>query len=184
MGMGRSETLCEQYRIYHTMRGSLASRSGKLAFSMVVCMALGDSWQRRGTSVHSRLRGTVPIARPSDATQHQATQIVNQLVLTRRETAERVALLHGWYVHELNVTKPSQSLLEPAVLSSDQFVEQFRKARGVRKPLSAAGLQAVREVFVQTVQPVQAALREAERLEWRLNDLVNKPMASRRTRCG
>ena len=31
----------------------------------------------------------------------------------------------------------------------------------------------MREEYVKTVRPIQAALREAERLEWRLNDLVN-----------
>ena len=35
-------------------------------------------------------------------------------------------------------------------------------------------MQAVREEYAQTVQPMQAALREAERLEWRLSDLVNE----------
>jgi hypothetical protein len=57
---------------------------------------------------------------------------------------------------------------------SDEFVEQIRRARGARKPLSAAGVQAVREEYANTVRPMQAALREAERLERRLSDLVNQ----------
>jgi hypothetical protein len=64
--------------------------------------------------------------------------------------------------------------LDPFGLSSNEFIEQVRKARGARKPLSAAGVQAVREEYARTVQPMQAALREAERLEWRLSDLVNQ----------
>jgi hypothetical protein len=63
--------------------------------------------------------------------------------------------------------------MEPFALSSDEFVQQIRKARGVRKPLSAAAVQAARKEYAKTVQPMQAALREVERLEWRLNDLVN-----------
>ena len=35
-------------------------------------------------------------------------------------------------------------------------------------------MHAVREEYANTVQPMQAALREAERLEWRLSDLVNE----------
>ena len=83
-------------------------------------------------------------------------------------------MLRDWYVAELGILKPHRTLLEPHVLSSDDFVEQIRRARGVRKPLSAAGVQAVREEYAQTVQPMRAALREAERLEWRLSDLVNE----------
>jgi hypothetical protein len=74
----------------------------------------------------------------------------------------------------LQIAQPSRALTEPFSLSSDEFVEQIRKARGVRKPLSAAAVHAVREEYVRTVQPMQAALREAERLEWRLNELVNE----------
>jgi hypothetical protein len=82
--------------------------------------------------------------------------------------------LCDWYAAELGISKFSQLLLEPFVLSCDGFVEQIRKARGVRRPLSAAGVQAVREEYAKTVQPMEAALREAERLEWRLSDLVNE----------
>jgi hypothetical protein len=59
-------------------------------------------------------------------------------------------------------------------MTADEFYEHVRKARGARKPLSAAAVQAVREEYAQTVQPMQAALREAEGLEWRLSDLVNE----------
>ena len=36
------------------------------------------------------------------------------------------------------------------------------------------GVQAVREEYANTVQPMRAALREAARLERRLSDLVNE----------
>ena len=65
-------------------------------------------------------------------------------------------------------------MLEPFALSWDEFIKQIRSGRGKRKPLSAAGVHAVQEEYAKTVQPMQAALREAERLEWRLNDLVNE----------
>ena len=83
-------------------------------------------------------------------------------------------MLCDWYVAELGVSKPPRILLEPFALSSDQFIEQIRKARGGRTPLSAAGVHAVRGEYARTVQPMQAVLREAGRLEWRLSDLVNQ----------
>jgi hypothetical protein len=99
---------------------------------------------------------------------------VHRLTAVRRRFVEACSLLRDWYAAELGVSKPPRILLDPFTLSSDQFVEQIRKARGVRKPLSAAAVHAVREEYAQTVQPMQAALREAERLEWRLSDLVNE----------
>ncbi|MGH6918066.1 MAG: Eco57I restriction-modification methylase domain-containing protein, partial [Geminicoccaceae bacterium] len=114
------------------------------------------------------------IAAPSDAARQECIELVDQLVNVRKQASETCTLLRDWYAAELGISKPSQALLEPFWLSSDDFVEQIRKARGVRKPLSAAGVQAVREDYANTVQPMQAVLREAEGLERRLSDLVNQ----------
>jgi hypothetical protein len=83
-------------------------------------------------------------------------------------------MLRDWYIAELGISKSDRILSEPFALSSDQFLGQVRKARGARKPLSAAAVHAVRDEYARTVQPMQAALREAEGLEWRLSDLVNE----------
>jgi hypothetical protein len=116
----------------------------------------------------------LPIAKPFDEAQAATIPAVDSLIDTRRRTAETSSLLRDWYATELGIAKPNQALLEPFGLSSDEFIKQVRKARGARRPLSAAAVHAARDEYVKTVQPVQRALREAERLEWRLNDLVNE----------
>ena len=83
-------------------------------------------------------------------------------------------MLSDWYLVELGISKPSPALREPFALSSDQFLEQIRKARGARKPLSGAAVHIMREEYAKTVLPIQEMLRKAERIEWQLNDLVNE----------
>jgi hypothetical protein len=115
-----------------------------------------------------------PIPQPSEHWQTIGLACVSKLVEAKSKAVDSCAMLRDWYTAALDISRPNRLLLEPATVSSDEFVEQIRKARGVRKPLSAEGVQAVREEYVRTVQPMQAALREVERLEWRLNDLVNE----------
>jgi hypothetical protein len=117
---------------------------------------------------------SLPIAKPFDEVQAATVPTVDSLIDTRQRVAEASSLLPDWYATELGIAKPNQVLLEPFALTSDELVEQIRKARGRRKPLSAAAVHAIRQEYVKTVQPMQAALGEAERLEWRLNDLVNE----------
>src|SRR5919106_437577 len=114
----------------------------------------------------------LPIASALETDQHE--RIADGLVGIKKKNNDVCVMLHNWYAAELDITRPSRLLKEPFGLSLDEFVEQIRKARGVRKPLSAAGVQAVREEYANTVQPMQAALREAERLERRLSELVNQ----------
>jgi hypothetical protein len=116
----------------------------------------------------------LPIAGASEAVKNQAADSVARLINARKEVSEACALLRDWYAAELGITKPSQVLLEPFNLAPNEYVEQIRRARGARKPLSASAVHAIRQEHAQTVQPLQAALREAERLEWRLSDLVNE----------
>jgi hypothetical protein len=116
----------------------------------------------------------LPVVHAPDPVRAQGTHIVDQLVELRKQIARTCIILNNWYSAELDVTKPTRTMLEPFRLSVDEFMREIRKARGVRRPLSAAGVQAVREEYAQTVQPMRAGLREAERLEWRLSDLVNE----------
>jgi hypothetical protein len=97
-----------------------------------------------------------------------------RLASIRREMESARTALSDWYRLVLEISKPPRMLLEPFSQFSDEFVEQIRKARGARKPLSAAGVQAVREEYARTVQPMQATLCEAEQLEWGLSELVNE----------
>jgi hypothetical protein len=51
-------------------------------------------------------------------------------------------------------------------------VEEVRKARGKKKPLSAAAVRNLREEHARTIAPLADRLREAARLEAELSDLV------------
>jgi hypothetical protein len=109
---------------------------------------------------------TYPIASPSRDGEESALAAAAELSLIRSRLEDTRAKLADWYRVALAVSKPHRLLLDPFALSSDDFVEQICKARGARKPLSTAGVHAAREEYASTVRPMQAALREAERLEW------------------
>jgi hypothetical protein len=115
-----------------------------------------------------------PIPKPLHGNDEFASETVSRLSVIREETEVTCATLMDWYRVALEIPRPHRLLLNPFGLTADEFIEQARIARGKRKPLSAAAVHAVREEYVKTVQPIQAVLREAERLEWRLNDLVNE----------
>jgi hypothetical protein len=116
----------------------------------------------------------LPIPVPSDSTKAKCEEFCQRLRHVRSGLQGTSSMLSDWYLSELGIVMPGYLLLDPSALTSDEFVEEIRKARGARKPLSAAAVHAVREEHVRTVQPMQAALRETERLEWRLNSLVNE----------
>jgi hypothetical protein len=116
----------------------------------------------------------LPIPIPSDSAKAKCEERCQRLHHVKSGLQGTSSMLRDWYLSELDLVRPGRLLLEPSALSSDEFVEQIRKGRGVRKPLSAAGVHAVREEYAKTVQPMQAALREAERLERRLSDVVNE----------
>ena len=91
--------------------------------------------------------------------------------LHEREYEARLALL-DWLQVEHGVDNPSRRLSEPFALSSDELVAEVRRARGKRRPLSAAALGSLRAEHARTVAPVAARLREAEVAERELAGLV------------
>jgi hypothetical protein len=115
-----------------------------------------------------------PVAEPRPDARSEAESLVSQLVTAQHEAFDVQSMLATWYADQLDIATPSQMLQEPVSLSIGQFVEAIRKARGVRKPLSAAAVHAVREEYVNTIRPMQGARREVARLERRLGDLVNE----------
>jgi Eco57I restriction-modification methylase/TaqI-like C-terminal specificity domain len=115
-----------------------------------------------------------PVPAPVKGQAQAATEAVARLSSIRQATGASREKLTDWYRVVLEISRPPRLLLNPFGMTADEFYEHVRKARGARKPLSAAAVQAVREEYAQTVQPMQAALREAEGLEWRLSDLVNE----------
>ena len=74
---------------------------------------------------------------------------------------------------EYALEKPSQKLQNMAVLAPDTLIAEVKKARGKTKPLSVAGLKALKDEHLRSIVPLQTLSAEARRLEAQLADLVN-----------
>ncbi len=70
--------------------------------------------------------------------------------------------------------KPSQRLQSALDLDSDSFVNEVRKLRDKKSPLSLAALKGLREEHTRTILLAQALAREALALERKISDLVNE----------
>jgi hypothetical protein len=114
----------------------------------------------------------LPIAVPSDELRRQVEEKVLRALSIEDESLRARSLLLDWLAMEHEVVKPSQRLTEPLSLSPDDLVAEVRRARGKKKPLSAAALKNLREEHARTIAPLAEPLREAERLETELSDLV------------
>jgi hypothetical protein len=98
---------------------------------------------------------------------------VTTLIGIHAEASSTRAILADWYRAEHGIERLSRVLADPFKLDADAFVAQLRRAHGARRPLTPAGVAAVREAWRETVAPIRERLREAERLERELSDLVN-----------
>jgi SAM-dependent methyltransferase len=113
---------------------------------------------------------TIPIARPSDSLKRAAESIVIRLLSLTDEHLQVRAVIFDWLASEHQVVKSTQRLADPLSLSSDELIEEVRRVR--KKPLSAAAVRSLREEHARTIAPFAERLREAERLEAELSDLV------------
>lgn len=57
---------------------------------------------------------------------------------------------------------------------SDTSFAEVKRIRGTKQPLTAAGLQALRQEYTTTNEPARILAAEALQLECRINDLVNQ----------
>jgi hypothetical protein len=55
----------------------------------------------------------------------------------------------------------------------DALVDEVKKARGKKKPLTVADLKRLREEQGRSIVPLQALAAEARGLEWQVAELVN-----------
>ncbi len=115
---------------------------------------------------------TLPIATPDALTRETADTIVCELLPLADERLQARALLFDWLAVEHGITKPSRRLEDLLTLTPDDLVEEVRKARGKKNPLSAIALRSLREEHARTIAPLAERLREAARLEGELSDLV------------
>jgi hypothetical protein len=61
-----------------------------------------------------------------------------------------------------------------ALLDCDSFIADVKKARGKKRPLSAAGLGNLRDEYGQSIEPARALAAEALNLENEIGNLVNQ----------
>ena len=113
----------------------------------------------------------LPIAPPSDGLRQQVEERARQLLSFEDERLQTRALVDDWLKVEHGIEKPLRSL-EDFALSTEALIEEVRKARGKKKPLSAAAVRSLREEHARTIAPLAERLREAGRLEAELSDLV------------
>jgi hypothetical protein len=100
--------------------------------------------------------------------------IVDSITSIVSDANEGRRLLCGWYRYSLQIETIPNPLRKPFTLDADQFISAIQKARGVRKPLTAAAISQIREEHARTVVPIARRLGEAMRYEQRLSDLVNE----------
>lgn len=114
----------------------------------------------------------LPIAPPSEEIRRQVEERVLRVLSLADERYQTRSLLMDWLTMEHAVAKPSQRLADPLSLSSEDLVEEVRRVRGKKKPLTAAALRNLREEHAKTIASFQERLREIARLEAELSDLV------------
>ena len=82
-------------------------------------------------------------------------------------------MILDWLRVEYEIEKPTLKLQSPIDLDSDGFVAEVKKVRGKKKPLTAAGLKALRDEYARSLEPARKLAAEAVKLEHEISDLVN-----------
>jgi hypothetical protein len=85
--------------------------------------------------------------------------------------------LHDWLRVEYEIVKPSNKLFTATDLDFDTWVSEAKRIRGKKLPLTAAGVQGLREEYTRTIDPARALAAETLTLERTLSDLVNQAYA-------
>jgi hypothetical protein len=73
-----------------------------------------------------------------------------------------------------SLEKPSNKLLAVTELDSDTWVAEVKRIRGKKLPLTAAGVQGLRDEYTGTIEPARALAAKTLSLERTLSDLVNQ----------
>ena len=116
---------------------------------------------------------SIPIAQPDDRTRFLTESAVRRIIeITASQQATRRTVL-DWLRVEYEIEKPTLKLQSPVDLDSDAFVAEVKKVRGKKKPLTAAGLKALRDEYARSLEPARKLAAEAMKLEHEISDLVN-----------
>lgn len=120
------------------------------------------------------LMENLPIAEPSTAIREAAEKAVRRLIeITARQQQTQRTLL-DWLRVEYAIEKPGNKLQAASALDSDTLVSEVKRIRGKKQPLTAAGVQGLRDEYTRTIEPARALAAETLKLECALSALVNQ----------
>jgi hypothetical protein len=117
---------------------------------------------------------TLPVAEPTTAVRDATERAVRRLIeITVRQQQTQRTLL-DWLRVEYAIEKPGNKLQAVTDLGSDTFLAEVKRIRGKKLPLTAAGVQGLREEYTRSIDPARVLAAEALKLERALSDLVNQ----------
>ena len=119
------------------------------------------------------LMENLPISIPSQSAHPEFAMVSSRLISNEHSLQIARSELIDWVKTEYDVARPTTRLQDPAALSSDEFVEEVKKARGKSKGLTIAALKRLREEYAGTIEPARLLAAESLGLERQLHDLVN-----------
>ena len=114
----------------------------------------------------------LPIAEPTPEVRAAVEGAVRRLLEISANHQQVHHTILDWLRVEYAIEKPGNKLQSLTDLDSDAFVGEVKRIRGRKQPLSAAGLQALREEYARTVEPARGLAAEAHTLERQVSDLV------------
>ena len=120
------------------------------------------------------LMAELPIVEPTPEIREGVEPTVRRLIDITSSRQQTQRTLIDWLKVEYGIEKPGNKLSAVTRLDSDGFVAEVKRIRGRKQPLTAAGLQALREEYSRTVEPARTLAGEALKLESNLSDLVNQ----------
>jgi methylase of polypeptide subunit release factors len=116
----------------------------------------------------------LPIPRPTPNQKQAAEVAVRRLIELTGHQQQTQRTLFDWLRVEYGIEKPSNKLLALTDLDSNTWVNEVKRIRGKKQPLSSAGLHALRDEHTRTIEPARALAAETLSLERTLSDLVNQ----------
>jgi hypothetical protein len=119
----------------------------------------------------------LPIAEPTIAIREAAEKAVRRLIEITAQQQQTQRTLLDWLRMEYAIEKPGNKLQAMTELDSDTLVSEVKRIRGKKLPLTAAGVQGLRDEYTRTLEPARALAAETLQLERTLNDLVNQAYA-------
>ena len=116
-----------------------------------------------------------PIPQPTPTIRTEVEEIVSRLIEITKRNQENNREVNKWIQSTHKILKIGQKLENFATLRQVDFIETIRQ----RLPktsggLSPKGLKEVENVYQEYALPMQSDRAEANRLEHRLNDLINQ----------